>query len=84
MQDSYAGRRTQCAGQNCENEAFRIDVFNLVYSSNSHEHYAEIDVQGGLVHLDGLHRMVSWEFYGMLNDGAQVAAYVAGKLNQRI
>jgi len=33
---------------------------------------------GGLVHLDGLHRMVSWQLNGVLSSGCAVEAYVAG------
>ncbi|SDD91338.1 hypothetical protein SAMN05216174_12245 [Actinokineospora iranica] len=39
--------------------------------------YADLRVRGGLVHLDGLHRLVSWELNTVLAD-AGVAAYVAG------
>ncbi|NES86629.1 MAG: hypothetical protein F6K10_37695 [Moorea sp. SIO2B7] len=46
----------------------------------SHEDYAEINISGNLFHLDGLHRMVSWEFHGLLKDNRQIPAYVARNL----
>ncbi|CAC5339788.1 MULTISPECIES: DUF6309 family protein [Planktothrix] len=43
--------------------------------------YTELDITEGLVHLDGLHRMIAWELNGLLTDNAQVEAYVAGNLS---
>jgi Family of unknown function (DUF6309) len=41
--------------------------------------YEELEVTGdGLIHLDGLHRMVSWQLNGVLTSGCTVEAYVAG------
>jgi uncharacterized protein DUF6309 len=40
--------------------------------------YDELQVRRGLIHLDGLHRLVSWELHGLLTDATEVVAYVAG------
>ncbi|MFI7287714.1 DUF6309 family protein [Streptomyces anulatus] len=40
--------------------------------------YAALTVREGLVHLDGLHRMLAWHRGGLLAPGRWVEAYVAG------
>jgi hypothetical protein len=40
--------------------------------------YSELETKHGLIHLDGLHRLVSWELHGLLTDETGVVAYVAG------
>lgn len=40
--------------------------------------YEELSVREGLIHLDGLHRMLSWELAGLLAPGRLLKAYVAG------
>ena len=40
--------------------------------------YLELETRRGLIHLDGLHRLVSWELHGMLTDTTEVLAYLAG------
>jgi hypothetical protein len=40
--------------------------------------YDELHVRHGLIHLDGLHRLVSWELHGLLTDETELVAYVAG------
>lgn len=40
--------------------------------------YLELRTRHGLIHLDGLHRLVSWELHGMLTDRTEVLACVAG------
>ncbi|MFJ8255394.1 DUF6309 family protein [Streptomyces sp. NPDC094466] len=40
--------------------------------------YAALTVRKGLVHLDGLHRMLAWHRSGLLSPGRWVEAYVAG------
>ena len=59
----------------------RTEPITPVYLSTSAidaPDYSELDVRHGLIHLDGLHRLVSWELDGRLNDGGGVVAYVAG------
>jgi hypothetical protein len=41
--------------------------------------YDELDVRRGLIHLDGLHRLVSWELHGLLTDDTALVAYVASR-----
>ncbi|MFD4833883.1 DUF6309 family protein [Streptomyces uncialis] len=40
--------------------------------------YDEMTAREGLIHLDGLHRMLAWERSGAGTSGAGVPAYVAG------
>ncbi|MCX4967602.1 DUF6309 family protein [Streptomyces sp. NBC_00654] len=40
--------------------------------------YEELTVREGLIHLDGLHRMLAWQRAGQLVPGRWVKAYVAG------
>lgn len=40
--------------------------------------YAALTVREGLIHLDGLHRMLAWHGAGRLAPGCWVTAYVAG------
>ncbi|MFB7592252.1 DUF6309 family protein [Streptomyces sp. NPDC056169] len=40
--------------------------------------YDGLTVRHGLTHLDGLHRMVSWELHGRVDSGTRIQAYVAG------
>jgi Family of unknown function (DUF6309) len=40
--------------------------------------YEQLQTAEGLVHLDGLHRLVSWELNGLLTTSARVEAYIAG------
>lgn len=40
--------------------------------------YAGLAVREGVIHLDGLHRMIAWESSGRLAAGAPVEAYLAG------
>ncbi|MFY0534280.1 DUF6309 family protein [Nannocystis pusilla] len=48
-----------------------------------HVDYAALTPGDGLVHLDGLHRMVAWAAYGLLQGGREVEAYVAGPLRSQ-
>ena len=41
------------------------------------EDYAGLKTRAGLIHLDGLHRLVSWELHGLLTDDTAVVAYLA-------
>ncbi|MGW2372864.1 MULTISPECIES: DUF6309 family protein [Kitasatospora] len=43
-----------------------------------HPDYAELAVRSGLVHLDGLHRMLAWELAGRLPEAAELDGYLAG------
>lgn len=40
--------------------------------------YDDLDIRRGLIHLDGLHRLVAWELHGLLTDETEIVAYVAG------
>lgn len=43
-----------------------------------HDDYADLRVRSGLIHLDGLHRLIAWHLAGRLGPGAGLTAYVAG------
>lgn len=72
----------------CWNKIFRTDRtrFSPIFLSTKaitapyYAGYTELEIKAGLVHLDGLHRMVAWELNGLLADSVQVEAYVAGNL----
>ncbi|MFE7134417.1 DUF6309 family protein [Streptomyces sp. NPDC057638] len=40
--------------------------------------YADMTARGGLIHMDGLHRMLAWAQAGLLSPGTWIEAYVAG------
>lgn len=73
--------------QVCWNKIMKMNngkLTNLFLSTQAlpHEDYAEINIPGKLFHLDGLHRMVSWEYHGLLKDGIQIPAYIARSITQ--
>ena len=39
--------------------------------------YWGLEKKEGLVHIDGLHRMIAWELHGRLSEEVEVEAYVA-------
>ncbi|MBC6417637.1 MAG: hypothetical protein GDA44_01985 [Prochloron sp. SP5CPC1] len=80
IQDTYRQGNPVCCHKIARMGHSEFTPLFLYTQAIPHEDYSDIDVPGNLVHLDGLHRMVSWEFHGMLNDGVQVEAYVAGRL----
>jgi Family of unknown function (DUF6309) len=45
-------------------------------------HYNDLDMKEGLVHLDGLHRMLAWELHGRLAENMPIKAYIAGDIQQ--
>ncbi|WP_405752826.1 DUF6309 family protein [Streptomyces sp. NBC_01411] len=60
---------------------FRDSPFTSVYLSTSpvtHDHYADLPTDGGLVHLDGLHRLLAWELSGRLSLTEGLTVYIAG------
>ncbi|NEQ82577.1 MAG: hypothetical protein F6K26_20760 [Moorea sp. SIO2I5] len=79
-QDSYCQDNLVCWNKIARMKNSGFTPLFLSTQAIPHEDYSEIDIPGNLFHLDGLHRMVSWEFHGMLKDGVQVEAYVAGRL----
>ena len=62
-------------------ELFRRAPLTPVYLSTRpvpHSDYGDLRVRTGLIHLDGLHRMIAWELAGRLSPGEGVEAFVAG------
>lgn len=47
------------------------------------EDYVDLEPQDGLVHLDGLHRMIACELDGLLADDRMIEAYIAGPRARR-
>ncbi|MFE7528970.1 DUF6309 family protein [Kitasatospora sp. NPDC057542] len=55
--------------------------FTPVYLSTApigHPDYGDLKVRSGLIHLDGLHRMLAWELAGRLPERALLDGYLAG------
>lgn len=44
--------------------------------------YWDLEVKDGLIHIDGLHRMIAWELHGLLSGQVQIEAYVAGQITR--
>ncbi|MEI5098113.1 DUF6309 family protein [Streptomyces sp. PmtG] len=62
---------------------FRTAAFSSIYLTTRpipHDHYADLPTDDGLVHLDGLHRLLAWELSGRLSPRAELPAYIAGDL----
>ncbi|GGV21887.1 DUF6309 family protein [Streptomyces spectabilis] len=62
---------------------FRTAAFSSIYLTTRpipHDHYADLPTDEGLVHLDGLHRLLAWELAGRLSPGAELTALIAGDL----
>ncbi|WP_329568508.1 DUF6309 family protein [Kitasatospora sp. NBC_01266] len=62
-------------------ELLRQAPLTAVYLSTSpvpHDHYADLRVRNGLIHLDGLHRTLAWELSHRLPEEARLDAYLAG------
>ncbi|MEU2655985.1 DUF6309 family protein [Streptomyces sp. NPDC007325] len=60
---------------------FRTSAFTSLYLTTRpvpHDHYADLPTSDGLVHLDGLHRMLAWELAGRLSPREELTAYLAG------
>jgi len=45
------------------------------------EDYKYVNRKERLIHLDGLHRMVSWELNNLLTENVSIETYIAGPLN---
>ncbi|MGX2993845.1 DUF6309 family protein [Streptomyces sp. JNUCC 64] len=43
-----------------------------------HSDYSDLKVREGLIHIDGLHRMLAWELAGRLPDRAELDGYLVG------
>lgn len=80
MKDSYAQESPVCWSKIVRMSRLKFQPLFLSTQAITHEDYAELDTKKGLIHLDGLHRMIGWELHGLLADNAQVEAYVAGDL----
>ncbi len=80
IQDAYTQENPVCWNKITRMRHSEFTPLFLSTQPIPNEDYSEINIPGNLFHLDGLHRMVSWEFHGMLNDSVQVKAYVAGRL----
>ncbi|MFJ9552185.1 DUF6309 family protein [Nocardiopsis sp. NPDC101807] len=67
-----------CAGKL---ELLRSAPLTPVYLSTRpvpHSDYGDLRVRTGLIHLDGLHRMIAWELSRRLPPGETLEAFVAG------
>ncbi|MEW2523624.1 DUF6309 family protein [Streptomyces sp. NPDC047071] len=62
---------------------FRGSAFSSIYLTTRpipHDHYADLPTDDGLVHLDGLHRLLAWELAERLSTSEELTAYIAGDL----
>jgi Family of unknown function (DUF6309) len=62
---------------------FHTSPFTSIYLTTRpvpHDHYADLPTGDGLVHLDGLHRLLAWELAGRLPSREELTAYIAGAL----
>nr|BAP34751.1 hypothetical protein [Streptomyces sp. ML694-90F3] len=76
--EAYAGSNPLCARK--LDRQVRSEATPLFLSTRAvgGPDYAELTVRDGLIHLDGLHRMLAWEMAGRLSPGHRLEAYVAG------
>ncbi|MEV3869926.1 DUF6309 family protein [Streptomyces sp. NPDC049906] len=44
----------------------------------AHSDYSDLKVREGLIHIDGLHRMLAWELAGRLADRPELDCFLAG------
>lgn len=75
---SYSRTNPLCAfklGRQCT--ATRLPLFLSTRPAPGPD-YASLAVREGLIHLDGLHRMIAWARAGQLVSGSWFEAYVAG------
>ncbi|MFH8795938.1 DUF6309 family protein [Streptomyces sp. NPDC017941] len=64
---------------------FRTHPLSSIYLTTRpipHDHYAGLPTDEGLVHLDGLHRLLAWELAGRLSPREELTAYIAGDLTR--
>ncbi|WP_063803462.1 DUF6309 family protein [Streptomyces silvensis] len=64
-------------------DRFRTTPFTSIFLTTRpipHDHYADLPTDDGLVHLDGLHRLLAWELSGRLSPRAELPARIAGDL----
>lgn len=64
-------------------ELLQQSPLTMVYLSTrpvSHEDYADLRVRSGLIHVDGLHRMLAWELVQRLPHEERLDAFIAGDI----
>ncbi|GAA2350810.1 DUF6309 family protein [Streptomyces sp. XM4011] len=78
--DSYGETNPVCAAKLAHHRRSTAPAQPLFLSTRAvpGEDYAALTVRQGLIHLDGLHRMLAWRHSGRLAPGRWVEAYVAG------
>lgn len=76
--DAYATSNPLCAGKLARQVGAEPTAVFLSSRAVGGEDYEGLSVREGLIHLDGLHRMLAWERAGQLAPGRLLKAYVAG------
>ncbi|MFF0415685.1 DUF6309 family protein [Kitasatospora sp. NPDC004745] len=74
----WSGANPVCAAKL---RLLRWSPFTPVYLSTGpvdHTDYTDLLVREGLIHIDGLHRMLAWELAGRLPGRARLDGYLAG------
>ncbi len=78
MGDAFARENPVCS-QKIERMS-RLPFTPLFLSTRAikKDDYWDLTRKEGLIHIDGLHRMISWELHGRLSEQTQIEAYIAG------
>ncbi|MFD8009531.1 DUF6309 family protein [Streptomyces sp. NPDC058955] len=74
----FAAANPVCTGKLTRFRTAPITSIYLTTRPVPHEHYAGLPQGTGLVHLDGLHRLLAWELAGRLSPREDLLAYLAG------
>lgn len=78
LNSSYARTNPLCASKlDRQGTADRLALFLTTRAVRGRD-YESLAVREGLIHLDGLHRMLAWSMAGHLEPGNWFEAYVAG------
>lgn len=78
MRSDYSGKSPVCWRKLARVAGAPLSSIFLSVRAVTSEDYADLYIKEGLIHLDGLHRMIAWELDGLLAEHGLVEAYIAG------
>jgi len=81
LEDSYKQESPICWNKIFTMSKVSFTPIFLVTQAINTEEYKSLDIKRGLIHLDGLHRMISWELNNLLTENVSIETYIAGPLN---
>ncbi|MEV0530543.1 DUF6309 family protein [Kitasatospora sp. NPDC050463] len=81
---TWAGANPVCAAKLALLKQAPLTPVYLSTAPVPHSDYSDLLVREGLIHLDGLHRMVAWELARRLPRGEWLDAFVAGDVRTRV